>query len=349
MILEQKYRSLIALGLCVLFLWTGKKFVWADAGAPEIPYVPEDSTVTDHIPAETTTLPDMAQSIPQMTSTEQDITSAGTDLTAELNGTDTADSSSSTFTSTVTQEDAAASTPQSSSAEQNDNVPPADTDPTTAPTTTTSTETTTSTAAPAPSAPGFAPAPEGYFNDALFIGDSRTVGQASYGPIEGASYFATVGMSTANIYKSKSEVAPTKGMTFEGVMTSAQYSKVYVMLGINELGNDRAATLKNFGALLEKIKSYQPNAVIIIEANLHVTAARSQQNIYGVNNTQINAYNQSLSEYADNQTVFYLDVNPIFDDASGALAAEYTRDGVHPVATNYPTWADWLKQNAVVK
>ena len=50
-----------------------------------------------------------------------------------------------------------------------------------------------------------------------------------------------------------------------------------------------------------------------------------------------------------NMTVFYLDLNPVFDDESGALRADYSGDGVHVRAPYYTQWRDYLFQFGVVK
>ncbi|MCQ2407888.1 MAG: GDSL-type esterase/lipase family protein [Oscillospiraceae bacterium] len=191
-------------------------------------------------------------------------------------------------------------------------------------------------------------APEGYFNDALFIGDSRTVGQACFGPIEGATYFATVGLATYKIDEAVSEVPGTDGMSFADALAMKQFTKVYIMLGINELGNDLNMTMNNFKNLIARIQQAQPNAVIIIEANLHVSAIRHNSDAL-VNNTVINSFNAGLAQFADNNKIYYIDVNPVFDDANGCLTAEYTSDGTHPYANQYANWADFIRKNAVVK
>lgn len=205
---------------------------------------------------------------------------------------------------------------------------------------------TTEAAAPAKGFP--VNAPDGYFNDALFIGDSRTVGQACFGPIEGATYFATVGLATYKIDEAISEVPGTEGMSFADALAMKQFTKVYIMLGINELGNDLNTTMTNFKNLIARIQQAQPNAVIIIEANLHVSATRHNSDAL-VNNTVINSFNAGLAQLADNDKVYYIDVNPVFDDANGCLTAEYTSDGTHPYANQYANWADFIRKNAVVK
>ena len=46
----------------------------------------------------------------------------------------------------------------------------------------------------------FSKVEEDYFDTALFIGDSRTVGLALYGRLGQADYFADVGMSVFNLF-----------------------------------------------------------------------------------------------------------------------------------------------------
>ena len=49
---------------------------------------------------------------------------------------------------------------------------------------------------------------------------------------------------------------------------------------------------------------------------------------------------------ADGESIFYLDVNPLFDDAQGCLASEYTTDHTHILGKYYSTWVEWLLTQA---
>ena len=189
-----------------------------------------------------------------------------------------------------------------------------------------------------------APAPAGYFDDALFIGDSRTVGIASYSPIDGATYFATVGLSTYLLDEAISEVPGTKGQSLAQVLAAKKYGKIYIMLGINEIGMNFTQTMQNMDGLIARAQNASPGAKIILMANLHVSAHRHYNDAV-VNNTRINSFNELLAAKADNQKIFYLDVNPFFDDANGCLDAQYTSDDTHPYAKYYVTWSEWLQSH----
>lgn len=47
------------------------------------------------------------------------------------------------------------------------------------------------------------------------------------------------------------------------------------MLGTNELGYDYSSIIRKYRSVVDTIKTRQPNAVIVLEANLHVTAEKS--------------------------------------------------------------------------
>ena len=196
--------------------------------------------------------------------------------------------------------------------------------------------------------PEFTQAPEGYFDDALFIGDSRTVGLSEYGGIEGADFYATTGMSVYNIDSEKVRLGDKGVISFENLITQYSYGKIYLMLGINELGYDKDETVNEYKALVERLRQAQPEAIIFVEANLHVSAKRSSQDaIY--NNQNINYINDNISVLADNEDIFYIDVNKLFDDEDGNLRADTTMDETHVLGRYYKQWADWLAENAIVK
>ena len=185
-------------------------------------------------------------------------------------------------------------------------------------------------------------APDGYFDDALFIGDSRTVGLMEYGGLPRTNYFADTGMSVYNIYSSN-----VNGSTLRQLLSSREFGKIYIMLGINELGYDQDYTVKEYEKLVNWIRDWQPDAIVYIEANLHVSARRSSSDPI-FNNSNIDAFNSRIAALADGEQIFYLDVNPLFDDADGNLDQSYTGDNTHLYGKYYQPWTDWIEHNAAV-
>ena len=177
----------------------------------------------------------------------------------------------------------------------------------------------------------------------LFIGDSRTVGICEYAGLKEADFFATVGMSVYNVFDDTVSVPNVGKITLDKLLQAKSYDKVYIMLGINEIGYKSDQTMKKYAKLIEVVKTTQPDAKIFVQGNLHVAKARSDSDKV-VNNEAIDRLNTSISKFADNQQVFYLDVNPLFDDAEGNLDAEKTSDKVHIYAKYYVDWGNWIKE-----
>ena len=185
-----------------------------------------------------------------------------------------------------------------------------------------------------------------YFDDALFIGDSRTVGISEYGDLNNATFFANTGMSVYNVFEKNVSVPQVGKLKLEQLLTYKNFGKIYIMLGINELGYNQEKTLKKYKDLLKFVQEKQSNAIIYIEANLHVAAERSNKD-KTINNININKINNEISKLADNEKIFFIDVNEKFDDENGNLSSNYTQDNVHIYAKYYKEWSDWLSQNAV--
>jgi len=195
-------------------------------------------------------------------------------------------------------------------------------------------------------APEFYHADVSYFDDALFIGDSRTVGLYEYGGLGNAEVFAHSGMSIYKVFKEEFELRSGEKTTLETALQTKQFGKVYIMLGINELGYDFDQTVARFSEAIAFIKEWQPEALIFLQANLHITNKKSEDSDL-FNNTNINLFNQAVSELADGKQTFYLDVNPLYDDADGGLSEEFTTDHAHILGKYYIDWADFILQNAV--
>ena len=194
--------------------------------------------------------------------------------------------------------------------------------------------------------PEFYHADVSYFDDALFIGDSRTVGLYEYGGLGKAEVFAHSGMSIYKIFNEEFELQSGEKMTLETALKTKQFGKVYIMLGINELGYDFDQTVDRFSQAVDLIQELQPEALIFVQANLHITNEKSEDSDL-FNNTNIDNFNRAVGELADGEKIFYLDVNPLYDDDTGALSEEFTTDHAHILGKYYVDWVDFILQNAV--
>ncbi len=204
------------------------------------------------------------------------------------------------------------------------------------------TEITTTTTAAAPAQPevNFVKSDFSYFDDALFIGDSRTVGIQDWGSLGNADFFCNVGLNTQTASSSSVDGE------LSSMLNSNNYGKVYIMLGINEVGNDFSGTFNNYKKLVENVRAKAPNAIIYLQANLHVASFAEDGSI---NNDRINTLNSMIQSLADNKNIYYLDINPVFDDDYGCLREDCTEDGVHVFGVYYPSWCDWYALHTIQK
>lgn len=182
------------------------------------------------------------------------------------------------------------------------------------------------------------------FGNVLFIGDSRTVGLKDYANLGTADIFAENGLNVFRLFKD-AVVVPGRGkLTLESILDAKQYDKIYIMLGINEIGYDLDRVIVFYGKALDAIQARQPDATVYIQANLMIQKSRSDRDsVY--NNTNMRYLNDHMAAFADGVKRIFIDVNPLFSDGAGNLSAQYAYDDFHLLGNYYTVWADWLYEN----
>ncbi len=195
---------------------------------------------------------------------------------------------------------------------------------------------------------------DSYFDNALFIGDSRTVGLIDYGDLDDhASFFAKESLSIYDLgtmaVEAKSPSENFGELTIEELLKKKEFKKVYICLGVNELGTGN--TLRFYNAyvnLIELIRQYQPKSIIYIQGMMHVTKAYSSTDeIY--NNKSIVDKNKAIATLANGHDIFYLDMNETVCDENGDLIEELSTDGVHLLGKNYKIWEDYIKTHVIIR
>lgn len=203
-------------------------------------------------------------------------------------------------------------------------------------------------------APASDPVDMSYFSDALFIGDSRTEGLQLYSGIEGASFYCYKGITIFDVMQEN----PKKLITINGQKYSivdalsaeaGKYSKVYISLGINELGYyDDQGFHDKFAALIDHIRETQPNAIIYLQNQVPVNPTLCAKNWPSyVNNDKVAVYNGIFEQLAEEKQVVLLDVASALSNSDGILAQENTVDGVHFTTSWYKTWLTYLMNHTV--
>lgn len=180
-----------------------------------------------------------------------------------------------------------------------------------------------------------------YFEDTLFIGDSRTAGLRQFGYFETADFFATPGLSVYSIPQTKVEVGDLGKIKLEDLLAQREYTKIYVMLGMNELGYRFPQNVEKYRNFIEDLQDWEPCATLYLCANLHVTSTRSNNDKF-FNNENINKMNLEIQTLAEDKELVFLDINELFDDENGDLDKKIASDDSHVTVENYIVWCDWL-------
>ena len=226
-----------------------------------------------------------------------------------------------------------------------------------------STPTPTPTAVPEPSAKAeeydyAAPAPVSdpvemdYFADAVFIGDSRTDGLQLYSGISGTTFLCYKGITIYDVMDRDKKVISVGGQNYSmlDALAMGTYEKVYISLGINELGYfNSAGFAQEYGEFIDEIRSLQPGAVIYAQSLVPVNPdkCKASGQPYWLTNDAIADYNTALKQMCEEKQVVYLNISEALVDANGVLPAEATVDGLHFTRDWYKKWLEYLMTHTV--
>ena len=126
---------------------------------------------------------------------------------------------------------------------------------------------------------------QNYYQNSAFIGNSFVDGMMNYSLVEGVDYFARIGLNV-NDAMTKSTSTGTVPV-IEELNNGKQYNKIFMIFGENELGWANSDTfVEQYGALIDKAKSYQSTAKIYLLAITPVTKEVSDNNVDNTNNEQ---------------------------------------------------------------
>lgn len=186
----------------------------------------------------------------------------------------------------------------------------------------------------------------GDYSDAAFIGDSRTEALKTYGLLKNATYYTYKGLKVDTVFTEACIDEGGTKMTVMDAISLHQYNRIYISLGVNELGwVSTDIFIEDYGKIIDTLKETQPNATIYVQAILPVSQQKSEQDkIY--NNPRINEFNALLEQMAADKGVVYLPVNTAVMDETGSLPVGASTDGVHPNIDYCRKWVAYLDENS---
>ena len=190
-------------------------------------------------------------------------------------------------------------------------------------------------------------AEDSYFADAVFLGDSRTEGFHLYSGLEEGQYLYAVGATVESVFTKATQETEGGKVPILDALAEIDCGKVYIMLGVNELGWPRSEVFREqYGKVIDRVREEHPEAEVVIQSLLPVSAKQEAKGSY-VNNRRIAEFNALLEDLAAEKSCPYLDVAEAVTGEDGCLRQELTTDGVHLNTAGCQAWLEYLKQHPV--
>lgn len=198
------------------------------------------------------------------------------------------------------------------------------------------------------------PVPEGdllgdeWFDDSAIIGHSLMEGFEGFsGLYANIHYFTATGLSAAGTTGYSKFDLPDGGKgTLRKGLGQRQFSKVYIMLGTNEITSSKERYKENMTAILDVVRETQGEDIPIYILNLTpTTKKKSDSTPFNLKN--VKKMNEAVAELCEEQKCYLVDVYSCFADENGYLPSEKSTDGVHFTASQYKVMANFLLSHTV--
>ena len=192
--------------------------------------------------------------------------------------------------------------------------------------------------------PTYVEVDESWFDDVLFIGDSRTVGLRDTARLGEADYFCAVNMTVFTVQTWTCSDQNSKYRYLSQVLDENTYGKIYIHLGLNECGYDHDLIMEKYRELVDLVQEKQPDAVIILQSVMTVSAYKAENSILSLE--RITALNERIEALAQEEGFLYIDTNEFAANEEGYMREGLSYDGAHPTAEGYVAWSQWILENA---
>ena len=195
------------------------------------------------------------------------------------------------------------------------------------------------------------PVEDGRFDDAVFLGDSRTEGLQLFSGLKHGSF---LWVRDAVLYRGE---LPKYALFGEGeekvtmlqALEQKEYGAVYIFTGLNELERSPEYFREKLTAFVDRVLELQPRAVVYLQTVLPVNeeAVRGSGLSACFTNEGVDAFNEVIREVAAEKQVLLLDTAEIYRDEDGQLPGKMTSDGCHFKAKYYKLWAEYLRTHVM--
>lgn len=181
------------------------------------------------------------------------------------------------------------------------------------------------------------PVDSGYFADAAFVVNSVSRGLDLY------DY--DVLLVKADFYGGE-ELSVYNTMDCIREMEGKNYGKIYLGLGIEEIGDDIEDIQASYESILSQLRTLAPESIVVLMSMPPVSEYKSSNDEY-CNRELVVEYNEMLLKLAESWDVWYLDVYTVLANDEGYLPSEVNEDGIHFTPAHYAAWFERLSTHYV--
>ncbi len=181
-----------------------------------------------------------------------------------------------------------------------------------------------------------------YFDDAVFVGDSLTIGIQNFSGFD-SEFLCMGGLNTKSLETSP---LPNGKSVLQSIYDRQSLGKLYIMLGTNEVAfNEMDEFLERYSHFIDKVRERHPGVLIYIESIMPVTKKTSETT--GIKNDRVIVYNEALLKMAKEKQCYYIDLHTYYKGEDGALPDNIGSDGIHLGPVKYKEMAKYLLCHAV--
>lgn len=184
---------------------------------------------------------------------------------------------------------------------------------------------------------------DSFFENSAILGNSLVEGLRLFSKMKSIHYFSATSVSVVSATRTKNvRLRNGASGTLVQSLCQDQYDKIYIELGINEIGGNVNTFITNYGNMIDTIRAAEPDADIYILSVLPVTRNKSLSSS-SFNMTRVNLYNAALYNLAAEKQCYYMDVCSAFLGSDGYLPSSWSSDGVHLQAKYYSVWEECMR------
>ena len=189
---------------------------------------------------------------------------------------------------------------------------------------------------------------EGYMNNCIFLGDSRTVAMVSYGYISDSNALAKVGISHWQVQSTVFTQNSGNRYTLSDYLKAHSEPVIYVCYGVNGLNGLTEEKYKaTYEELVDKIVSLAGNNRKVVLMSIWPVDDNGRYR-GSVKNEWVDKYNTFLFEMARDKGLYYLNIASILKDENGSIKKEYdSGDGLHYKSSAYKDILDYIIHHPV--